>query len=284
MESLIQAGAFDCVHANRNQLLESLDDAVQYAVRKQEEESRNQFSLFGGENGSQQMAEPRLREVMQPWTNMEKLKREREHIGFYLSSHPLNKYKDDIRLFSSHTLAPADWAEVEDRAQVKVAGIITTVKQVRDKKGRPFAFITMEDKGGSIEVITFSDAFDRCMNLIQPDTIVMVDGHVDMRDGTPKIIARNLERIENLREQNQAKIRLCMMFDTQELSDEDIAQVGRLCGEHKGQSSIRIRVRSPHVKNLRLGARRFVVDPSDELLREVRAILGKDRVYLEKAE
>lgn len=284
MESLIQAGAFDSVYPNRNQLLESLDDAVQYAVRKQEEESRNQFSLFGGEGGSQQMAEPRLREVMQPWTNMEKLKRERDHIGFYLSGHPLNKYKDDIRLFSSHTLAPADWVDVEDRTQVKVAGIITTVKQVRDKKGRPFAFSTMEDKGGSIEVITFSDSYDRCMNLIQPDTIVMVDGNVDMRSGTPKIIARNLERIENLREQNQAKIRLCMLLDTRELSDEDITRIGQLCGEHRGQSSISIRVRSPHARNLRMNARKFVVDPSDELLREVRAILGKERVYLEKAE
>ncbi|MFW6347903.1 MAG: DNA polymerase III subunit alpha, partial [Cyclonatronaceae bacterium] len=285
MESLIQAGAFDCIHPNRNQLLESLDDAVQYAVRKQEEESRNQFSLFGGEGGSQQMAEPRLREVTQPWTNMEKLKRERDHIGFYLSGHPLNKYKDDIRLFSSHTLAPADWADVEDRAQVKVAGIITTVKQVRDKKGRPFAFSTMEDKGGSIEVITFSEAYDRCMNLIQPDTIVMVDGHVDMRSGTPKIIARNLERIENLRLQNQTKIRLCMMFDTREISDEDVARVGKLCSLHKGQSSVSIRVRSPHHnKNLRMSARKFVVDPSDELLREVRSILGKERVYLEKAD
>jgi DNA polymerase-3 subunit alpha len=283
MESLIQAGAFDCIHPNRNQLMESMDDAVQYAVRRQQEESRNQFSLFGGEDGSQQMSEPRLREVT-PWLNMEKLRRERELIGFYLSGHPLDKYKDDIRLFSSHTLAPADWTDVEDRTQVKVAGIITTVKQVRDKKGRPFAFTTMEDKGGSIEVITFSDTYDRCMNLIQPDTIVMVDGHVDMRDGSPKIIARNLERIENLREQNQTKIRLCLTFDTRNLSDEDITKVAELCGSHKGHSNVSIRVRSPYAKNIRLSTRKFIVDPSDELLRQVRSILGKNQVQLEKAE
>ena len=283
MESLIQAGAFDELHKNRAQLMESLDDAIQYAIRKQEEESRNQISLFGGGENGMDMAEPKLREVKQ-WSNIERLKRERDLIGFYLSGHPLDKYKDDIRLFCSHTLAMADLANLADRSSVMVAGIITSVKQVRDKKGRPFAFTTIEDEYGSIEVIAFSDTFDKCMNLIQQDNICVVDGSIDMRSGAPKVIARNFERIENMRIKNQNKIRLRLTFDTAILSDEDIMEIARLCEQHKGHSPVAIRIESPHVKNLRMNARRFVVDPSEEFVKAARKIVGKKHVELVKAE
>jgi DNA polymerase-3 subunit alpha len=283
IESLIQAGAFDDLHKNRAQLMESLDDAIQYAIRKQEEESRNQISLFGGGENGTDMAEPRLREC-RPWTNIERLKRERELIGFYLSGHPLNRYQDDIGLFCSSTLSHSKLSGLSDRAQVVVAGIITSVKQVRDKKGRPFAFTTLEDQEGATEVIAFSDTFDKCMNLIQQDNIVVVEGNIDNRSGTPKVIARNFERIENMRDKNQHRIRVSLTLNTQEVTDEDILSIAQLCEQHRGQSVLQICLNSPHTANLRMKARKFVIDPSEEFVREVRKILGSRQVKLEKAE
>lgn len=284
IECLIEAGAFDSIHANRAQLYESLDDAILYAVRRQQDDERNQISLFGDGNGqNQQSAEPKLREV-KPWSNIERLKKERELIGFYLSGHPLDKYKDDIRLFCSHTLSHNALNELDDRAKVMAAGILTSVKQVRDRKGRPFAFTQMEDEHGSVEVIAFSETFDKCMNLIAVDNIVVVEGQLDKRSGNPKIIARNFERIENLRDKNQGKIRLRMTLKTGMLSDEDLTELAELCEKHKGQSTITLDVLSAHSTPLRMNARKFVVDPSDDFLRQARKILGKEQVTLEKYE
>jgi len=285
IEALIEAGAFDSIHKNRAQLMASLDDAIQYAVRKQQDEDRNQISLFGGsEPGMMSAAEPKLREV-KPWTNIERLKKERELIGFYLSGHPLDKFKDDIALFCSHTLSHHTLNELNERTSVMVAGIITSVKQIRDKKGRPFAFTTMEDENGAIEVIAFSDTFDKCMNLIVQDNIVVVEGSIDKRSGTPKIIARNFDRIENLREKNQAKLRLRFTVNTGILSNEEIAGLAELCERHKGQATIALDIKSPHSKiPLKMTARKLVVDPTDEFLKEARKILGKDQVMLEKYE
>lgn len=285
IEALIEAGAFDCIHKNRAQLMESLDDAIQYAVKKQQDEDRNQISLFGGDAGStMQMAEPKLREA-KAWTNMERLKKERELIGFYLSGHPLDKFKDDIALFCSHTLSPTALSELDDRSIVMAAGIITSVKQVRDKKGRPFAFTTMEDENGHIEVIAFSDTFDKCMNLLHQDTIVVVEGNLDLRSGIPKIIARNFDRIENLRDKNQAKIRLRLRLETSLISDEHLVEFAQLCETNKGASSIAIDVITPHsALPLKMSARKYVVDPNDNFLKQARKIFGKESLVLEKAE
>lgn len=285
IEALIEAGAFDCIHKNRAQLMESLDDAIQYAVKKQQDEDRNQISLFGGDAGStMQMAEPRLREA-KAWTNMERLKKERELIGFYLSGHPLDKFKDDIALFCSHTLSPTALNELDDRTVVMAAGIITSVKQVRDKKGRPFAFTTMEDENGHVEVIAFSDTFDKCMNLLHQDTIVVVEGNLDLRSGMPKIIARNFDRIENLRDKNQAKIRLRLRLETSVISDEHLVEFAQLCEANKGASSIAIDLITPHSPlPLKMSARKYVVDPNDDFLKQARKIFGKESLVLEKSE
>lgn len=280
IESLIQAGALDDFTKNRAQLLESLDDAITYAVRKQEEKNRNQFSLFGdGTAGGGDMAEPRLREGV-AWTNMERLKRERDHIGFFLSSHPLDKFREDIRLFSSHTLHPDSIKNCKDRDTIRLAGIITSSRIVRDKKGRPMAFCQLEDENGSIETIAFSEAYDKYLNLLSTDTIVMVEGNVDTRRGEPQIVVRTVDRIENVREKNQGRIKLNLTLDTRFVTEDDIQHLIGLLQQHKGHTSLGLRITNDQIRNLPMNSRKFVVDPSDELIKEIRKILGRDMVDL----
>jgi DNA polymerase-3 subunit alpha len=282
IESLIQAGAFDTLHPNRNQLLESLDDIVSYGARKQQEDSMNQISLFGGAKaGSQNSQEPKLREV-EPWSNMEKLKREREYIGFFLSGHPLDRFRDDAKVFTTNNLGADSLQTCKERDYVSVVGIVTTVKLARDKKGRPFSFFSMEDEQGSIEAIAFSDAFDKHMNLIQPDTLVWVEAQIDSKGGMPKLIVKNMDRIENLREKLQGKIRVRIQIHTGEVSDADIKTASELLDQNKGQSPVGLNIFSKHPEPMSMNVRKHVVDPNDALLRELRVIFGKENVWLEK--
>ncbi len=282
MESLTAAGAFDELHSNRSQLMESLEDALNYGARMQDEKSRNQTSLFGGgDSVSHQESEPRLREVA-PWSNMQKLKQERELIGFFLSGHPLERFRDDISLFCSHGLGEEGLRELNERAPVTCAGIITAARQTRDKKGRPIAFLTLEDENGSSEVLVFSDCYDKSMNLLQVDNLVVVEGNVTVRDGTPKIIARNFDRIENLREKNQSTIRLCLSVATSEVESTSLEKLAGLFEENRGQAQVQMLVRSVDGKQIRMKVRKFVIDPTDELLKQARHLLGKNNVWMEK--
>jgi len=281
IESLAQAGAFDTLHQNRAQLLASIEDVISYAARRQEEERLNQASLFGEGSGSGSMSsEPNLRDCP-PWTNIERLNKERELIGFYLSGHPLDKYKEDTKLFASHTLAEEKLSAMNDRESIKVIGIITAVKRISDKKGRPMAFVQIEDLKGATEVLVFSDVYDRHQGLIEPDTIVLLEGTLSKRDEPPKIIANSLERVQNLREKFQSKLQLNLKLQTKELTKDDLHQMATLFSIHKGETPIKLQVNTSHAKKpIRMNVRKFVVEPNNELLVGLRDIVGKDAVRL----
>lgn len=283
LESLIQAGAFDTLHSNRKQLMESLEDAVSYAQRKQHEDAMNQISLFMDVKSGGTLVEPKLREVL-PWSSMERLKLEREYIGFYLSGHPLDRYKDDIQLFCSHNLGGDSIGRIPEKAMVHVAGIITVVRQTRDKKGRPIAFVTIEDQYGVAELLVFSDAFDKYMNILKADMLISVSGTAENQGGMPKIIVQLIDRLENIREKNQARMRLRLRLYTNQLIDKDLQELGKILSEHKGQTQVALDVYSPESRPLRMNMRKYVIDPSDILIRDIRNILGKENVRFEKVE
>lgn len=281
IENLAQAGAFDTLHDNRAQLLASIEDVLNYASRKQEERRLNQGSLFGGPGGGPDLlSEPKLRECP-PWTNIERLNNERELIGFYLSGHPLDKFKEDVKLFASHSLAEQELEAVEDRDTVSVIGIFTEVKKIWDKKGRPMAFAQIEDLKGSTEVLIFSDVYDRHQGMIAPDTVVLLEGAISKRDGTPKIIANSLERVENLREKFQASLNIQIKLKTDELSHDTLEKMAGLFAENKGETPIQFMIHSRHAaRPFRMNVRKFVVDPSNELIRELRELIGESEVGL----
>jgi len=282
LESLIQAGAFDDLHPNRAQLMLTLDDVLAYASRRQEESRLNQANLFGGAGSASSLSEPRLREC-KPWSNIEKLNRERELIGFYLSGHPLNKYMDDIRLFASHSLSEGALTDLTNGSSVTIIGIITNVKNVTDRKGRPFAFLQVEDLAGNIEVIAFSDVYDRNMGLMQTDTIVMIQGEINRRDAQPKIIAKSMERVENLREKFQSKLSLQLQLDTGDLTGDELQNIATLFSLHKGETSVKFYIKSNGTgESLTMNVRKFVVEPNNELLNSLRGIVGNDSVALVK--
>lgn len=283
IESLIEAGAFDTMNPNRAALWESLDDALSYAQRKQADAGMNQFSLFGAGAPGSELQEPKLKEA-RPWTNMERLKKERELIGFYLSGHPLDRFRDDISLFCSHNLSTESIGGLADRTNVTIAGIINSTKRITDKKGRPFAFFNVEDEYGTSEVIAFSNTFDQYMNLIMPDTLVVIEGSVDTRSGVPKVIANVIDRIENLREKNQSRIQLRLKIYTEEISTDELKTIARLFEENRGKTPVAFDVISPNNPRLKMRSRQFAIDPADVLVRELRSIVGEEKVVFERIE
>jgi DNA polymerase-3 subunit alpha len=173
--------------------------------------------------------------------------------------------------------------DLNDRTDVRIAGIITEVKRVTDKKGRPFAFLQMEDRQGTIEVIAFNDVYDSNLGMIQVDTLVVVDGHIDTRRGHPQIIAKNFERIESMREKYQDQIELKLDIDTNYVADEELEKMAELFKQHQGQTNVRFNVLSSEAKRpFAMHVRKFVIDPTEELLAELKSLIGEDAVALNR--
>lgn len=282
VESLIFAGAFDAVHNNRAQLVESLEDVMSYASRKQADELMNQASLFGTTTGSIALSEPKLKPV-EPWSNIEKLKKEREYIGFFLSSHPLAKFRDDVKLFCTGTLHPDNLASLSDRGNITVAGIITAVKTVIDRKGLPMAWITLEDEDGSIESVVFNSVYDQYKNLLEVDNVITMTASADRKDGAIRFRTNTIARIETLRDSNADRFLLRLQLNMSEISDHQFQDLAGILARHKGKTFVALDVFRNTVKPIRMTSRKFLVECNDELMAELREILGYDAVRLEKS-
>jgi DNA polymerase III subunit alpha len=153
----------------------------------------------------------------------------------------LTGHKDDVRLFASHDLSDDTLGNLNDRESVNVIGIITTVKRVTDRKGRPMAFVQIEDLKGSTEALIFSDVYDRHQGLIAPDTVVLIEGSISRKDNSPKIIANSMERVQNLREKFQGKLELKLKFARVIFRRMTCRRWLLFSVLHKGETPIRLR-------------------------------------------
>lgn len=257
-----------------------VEDILAYAQRKHEEARLNQVNLFGGTSGSGVLQEPKLKPVPR-WSSIEQLNRERELIGFYLSDHPLNKYKEDIRLFGTQNLSEECLANLKNDSELRFIAIITGKRQAVDRKGRPIAFLMVEDLYSSIEVAVFSREFDKFAPLIEVDNVVYITGRYAKRDRGNSLIVSNMERVENLREKFQDKLRLKLNIDTEEISTNDLARMQTLFELNKGATMVKLAVQSKAAgQPLTMNLRKFVVEPNDDLLKGLREVLGEKSVEL----
>ena len=156
LESLILAGAFDSLHANRAQLFEVVDDAIKYAQQINKNTSKDQINLFGKEENL--VKEPDLPNI-EEWNNQDKLSKEKEVLGLYISGNPLLKYADILEEISNYDFT--DKTHLKEDTLIKIGGAISSFKLHYDKKNRPMAFFNLDCLGGQDEAIIFHEAFEK---------------------------------------------------------------------------------------------------------------------------
>jgi len=277
LESLIQAGAMDSLEGHRAQLMAAVDLAIQFGQRMQGSRLLEQADLFAGSDEVAATLQPRLPDVPE-WSHGETLAREKQLLGFYVSGHPLEKYEQEVRAFSTVTLDSL--AELPDQAAVRVAGVVTGVS-VRSSDGqRPFAFLSLEDFSGSAEVLVFSEPLERYRDLLREEAMLLVKGKVSHREEQDaKIIAEEILPLEEAHQRLTKRIRLA--FDLQATDENLVENVRRLLSENPGGCPVIIELRNTGNGDYVLRSVRFKVEPSSSLFRSLRALLGQDNVQLE---
>jgi DNA polymerase-3 subunit alpha len=275
IESLIKAGAFDSTGAHRSQLMLILEEALEQGQARQKERRGGQPALFEGLTYTHSLSDlPDLEE----WPENQLLSFEKEVLGFYLTSHPLIRYQEDIR-----KLTTADTETLGDMAhgtQVSVGGLVAEVKEIQTKKGDQMAFLSLEDMRGRVEVIIFPDLFRSARPYMTVDMPVLIRGVLDNGEERPKVKASSLVPLDEAKREKISKVHVRLR--TPGLSKEQLLQLKEILKEHRGGCETLLHLIVPHRSEVIMTlSPELMVAPSDRMRRSVEGLFGDKSVEME---
>ena len=278
LESLIQAGAMDSIEGHRAQLYASVETAVTYAQHYLARKSGGQTTFFEPGDADGDPDYPELSDVAE-WTENEVLQNEKDMLGFYFSGHPLSKFENEVRMFS--TTDVCDLHSLKDGSLVRVGGTITQIKKHIDKKNREMAFITIEDFTGSAEILAFSDAYSKYQYLIETDAMVLCVGKLSMKDveDEPKILLDEVIPLWDV--WDKCSKNLCIMMKTDQVKDDSIRDVGNIIQKNLGDCPILINVVTPENGEYLLRTKNMKAKPTSHLVSELQKCVGSRNVWIE---
>ena len=230
MESLIRCGAMDSTGVYRSRLMAVLEEALDYGQRVQREKNSAQMSLFGGGDGEELVINLPVIPNIDEWEEREKLQQEKETLGFYVTGHPLDRYKAVIEKFTN--VDAISLKEVADKEAVRIGGTISSAKVIRTRKEELMGFATVEDLNGSVEVVVFPSVYAGCADLLTNDTAVLVQGTAQVEESGVKILADAIIPMEKAEETWTVEVRL--MIDAAGTDRDALQRVERTLKRYPG--------------------------------------------------
>lgn len=196
LENLIKAGAFDKLEDNRGKLFANIDLLMSHIQSSTEEKNSDQFSMFGAE---QLKAEIKLSDKPD-WPKLEKLKFEADAIGFYLSAHPLDSYKNSMdKLGIKDCTKVISGLKLGDKLKANMAGCVDSLQKRTSQKGNKYGLLQISDASGSFSGFLWSDALDKFEDVINSGQPLMTQITIEKQDeqNSPKITFNNIKTIDN---------------------------------------------------------------------------------------
>jgi DNA polymerase-3 subunit alpha len=273
LESLIKCGALDSTEAARRGMLDVLDTALAWGGREQADRLLGQGSIF--DLGPEAQTAPKERPII-PTGEFEKaelLALEKESLGLYVSEHPLEDVKEQLRKKTDCPLI--DVAARRDGEFVTVGGIIGAIKQLTTRKGDPMVFVRLDDLTGSTEVVVFNSVYAASRELLEADAILVVKGRVDHKqEGDTKLIAMEVTPFEAAQVAREVRLRV----DATKAPAGLIAELKAIMAGFPGETPVILDVdTSLGSKTLEFGPGHRV-KPTAAFFGEVKALLGEAAV------
>ena len=274
LESLIKCGAFDWTLQARRQLLEATDQAITVAQKVQANLNSNQTSLFGGAMAAKARPQIRFKDVGE-WPTAIKLAHERDALGFFITGHPVETFRDVIAAAATCTIDLLPTQQHEK--SVTVAGMVSAMRKVRTKRGNDMGFVTIEDELGSVECVFFSDPWLNSRAALGAEVPLLVKGKLEKKltDGGEecKLIAESAELLTEVRERRTRRVHLMLERDE---AMEHIEAIRTLFANSSGECPVRMHVRMPDMAwvELAVGETMRVV-PDDRLLQGIEVLLRR---------
>jgi len=267
IESLIRAGAFDFAKATRASLFGAVPAVIERAQREQRDRELGQVSLFGVAASS---VAPALAE-MPEWPEAQRLAGEKETLGFYVTGHPLREHARPLELFTSFRLdqVPVDPSR---RREVWVGGLLSGLRVQNTKKGDLMARATLEDLGGSIDIVFFPKTYAKFSALLQAEAPVLIKGNVSGEPDRPELHADQIVRLADAWTQRTS--RLSLVVAAIDADGERLAGLRRVLDLVPGPVPVCLELRLPSGAEAVFDLPRHKVRVSQELVHELDTIFG----------
>ncbi len=285
-EALIASGALDNLGGHRAQYWAVLDSALQEASLKQQEAAVGQFSLLGNHGDATSVQAPRVLPNIAELGESERLTREKEILGFYISGHPLEPFRVECELFATHTVAQlGKWTD----QPVALGVVITAVKkQISKRSGAEFARLTVEDFSGSSEVLVFPEAWTLLSDRVKTDVPVLLKGSYSRRDqdvDNPTFIVESLTPFVELRLTGQVAVAIDLSSERGDRLSPDVmkdlrAVVDSHSTSHASSPPLEVQWSDGSGTRARLRSRSLRIAASQAALSDLRNLLGAERVRL----
>lgn len=278
-EALIKSGACDSLGTDRASLLASLDRALKLAEQQSRDRDAGQVDLFAAVSTSTKTAGEFLTSEFvkaQPWSRRELLQYEKETLGYYLSGHPIEPYREELAEFTVGRLS--DLRPDKDKL-VTVAGFVTQVRFMMTKKGKRMAVFTIEDSTAHLDVTLFSEVLNEVRGELQTDRFLVVDGHVDKDDftGGVRMVGTHLRSMEEARLHYATGFQITL--SPEQLDNNRWEQLVAVMSENKGgQLPVSIIYQHPESNAVLKVSDEWSLPPTDEVIEQLQTVLGVPHV------
>jgi DNA polymerase-3 subunit alpha len=242
LESLIRAGAMDSMPGTRSQKMAALDSAIESGQRVWRDRACGQVGLFGEFIGHEESHDVPLPSVPE-FTDKDKLSGEKEMLGFWVTGHPLDRYADKVVDLATHDSSTLDG--LAKGADVALCGVLTGITRKRNREGKPWVSMTIEDRSGSVEAMVFAASYERLASEVAEDTAVLIRGLVlPEENAPPKISVQDIIALDNARVDLPSVISIRVWLGRNGISDKAQA-LEDLFRRKPGDTQVRLRLELP---------------------------------------
>lgn len=283
LESLVKCGAFDSCGQGRRALFERLEDALRIGQSIQRERETNQIGLFGSGDGSSGDGGTLFRKPntnVPEWPVNKKLAFEREALGFYISGHPLRKYRTLLRQLGARTVREIQ--DISTSTTIRIGGVITSLRLRNTKKGDRYASFLFEDQTGSIDSIAWPDVYRQVAHFMIADDPLIAEGRLDVTDERTTLILESLSSLIEYREKH-ASCGILRLGENDPALEEKLERLSVILGRFQGDCPLKARIAvngDELLMELKDQAQHPVrVQISEDLCDEVEQIFGKPVLY-----
>ncbi len=279
IEQLIKCGAFDSIHPNRAQVVAALDDAISQAMKYQQDRQNGQLSFLAILRAKNKLPKT-TRELpsVPPWDKRTMINYEKEAIGFYVSGHPLDFYKDKVSHICTGTTQ--DIMSKPDGSRITLAGVLSIVKEVTTRRGDRMGFLNLEDKEGIVEVVAFPEVYAKFRDvLVEDDEPRIVVGIVQHDEKSSKIIASEILSVEEA--EHRSISRIIVKFEANAVERNDLLRLRRLISDNPGNCTLVVLLRvTEDIEAVLIPDDELKVSPDTEFVDSLKKFFGTNAIDL----
>ena len=280
LESLIKSGAMDSL-GRRAQLMAVLDKAIERALKAQRDAESGQHGLFGVfQQDEAHTANDKLPDSPD-WDEHTRLAAEKEILGFFITGHPLEKYRDKLEDLGA--LSTADIAAVKSSTgkdeSITTAGMISNLRVLKSKKGDLYAQGALEDMLGSVEMIVFPEAYRKLQEKVKLEVPVLVRGGLRVEEGAnPKLTVNDVAPLEEAKVPLPRSLRIRIPAET--ATESTVDQLHALCSQRKGEAKVLFDVERQGDFMVVMEAEGYNVEPDRNFMAGVEQLCGRGAVRI----